>query len=144
MTEGGNLTLGRGNPPGSFSIQWTSSLETVPCFLVVKICLNHLPVLRGLWWSHLVCESFASAPAVASPVCWCQVAEQLAAVGYGVEVVGGESERVRVWECHVDWFSAEVAGPASVAGCLAQRCGFGAVAAVTVFGRSRHSRTCFR
>lgn len=36
MTEGGNLTLGRGNPPGSFSIQWTSSLETVPCFLVVK------------------------------------------------------------------------------------------------------------
>ena len=88
-----------------------------------------------------MCESFASAPTVASSVCWCQVAEQVAAVGYGVEVVGGESERVSVGQAHVDWFAAEVAGPAVVAGRFAQCCGFGAVAAVTVFG---HSRIYFR
>ena len=77
-------------------------------------------------------------------MCWCQVAEQVATVSYGVKVVGGESERVGVGQAHVDWFAAEVAGPAVVAGCLAECCGFGAVCAVTVFGRSRHSRTCFR
>ena len=119
MTEGGNLTLGRGNPPGSFSIQWTSSLETVPCFGREKICLNHLPVLCGLRWSHLVCESLAPAPGVASPVCGCEVAEQVAAVCDGVKVVGGEGERRRVGQGHVDWFAAEVAGPAVVAGRLA-------------------------
>lgn len=91
MTEGGNFMPGRGNPPGSFSIQWTSSLETVPCFDRKKsVCLNHSPVLCGLGWSHLVCEAFASAPTVASSVCGCEVAEQLAAVGDGVDVVGGE------------------------------------------------------
>lgn len=85
-----------------------------------------------------MCESFASAPTVASSVCRCQVAEQVAAVCYGVEVVGGESERVCVGQAHVDWFAAEVAGPAVVAGCFAECCGFGAVAAVAVLGRSRH------
>ena len=77
-------------------------------------------------------------------MCRCEVAEQVAAVSDGVEVVGGESERVSVREAHVDGFAAEVAGPAVVAGCFAQfGCAF-AVGAVTVLGRSRHSRTCFR
>ena len=67
----------------------------------------------------MVCESFASASAVASAVCGCEVAVESAAVGESVEMVGGESERVGVWECHVDWFAAEVAGPAGVAGCFA-------------------------
>lgn len=79
-------------------------------------------------------ESFAPAPAVASPVCGREVAEQVAAICYGVEVVGSESQRVSVGQAHVDWFAAEVAGPAVVAGCFAECCGFGAVAAVTVFG----------
>lgn len=91
-----------------------------------------------------MCESFAPAPAVASSVCRREVAEQVAAAGDCVEVVGGESQRVSVGQAHVDWFAAEVAGPAVVAGCLAECCGFGSVCAVTVFGCSRHSRTCFR
>ena len=74
-------------------------------------------------------------------MCWCQVAEQVAAVCYGVEVVGGESERVCVGQAHVDWFAAEVAGQPIVAGCFAQFGCAAAVCAVTVFG---HSRTCFR
>lgn len=90
MTEGGNLTLGRGNPLGYVSHSWTSSLETVPCFGREKICLGHLPVLCGLGWSHLVCESLTSAPAVAPPVCGCEVAVESAAVCDGVDVVGGE------------------------------------------------------
>lgn len=88
-----------------------------------------------------MCESLASAPTVASSVCGRQVAEQVATVSYGVKVVGGESERVCVREAHVDGFAAEMTGPASVAGCFAECCGFGAVAAVTVFG---HSRIYFR
>lgn len=91
-----------------------------------------------------MCKSFAPAPAVASPVCGRELAEQVAAAGDCSEVVGGESQRVSVGQVHVDWFAAEVAGPAVVAGCFAECCGVGAVAAVTVFGRSRHSRTCFR
>lgn len=91
-----------------------------------------------------MCESFASAPAVAPSVCRCQLAEQVAAGGEGYEVVGGEGERVCVGQAHVDWFAAEVAGPAVVAGCFAECCGVGAVSAVTVLGYSRHSRTCFR
>lgn len=91
-----------------------------------------------------MCESFASAPTVASAVCGCEVAEQVAAVSYGVKMVGGERQRVSVGQAHVDWFAAEVAGPAVVAGCFAQfGCAF-AVCSVTVFGSSRHSRTCFR
>lgn len=81
-----------------------------------------------------MCESFAPAPAVASPVCGRELAEQVAAAGDCSEVVGGESQRVSVRECHVDWFAAEVAWPPVVAGRLAQRCGVGAVAAVTVLG----------
>ena len=91
-----------------------------------------------------MCESFASAPAVASAVCGCEVAVESAAICDGVEVVGGESQRRGVWECHVDGFAAEVAWPPVVAGCFAE---FGcalAIGAVTVFGCSRHSRTCFR
>ena len=77
-------------------------------------------------------------------MCWREVAEQVAAVGYGVEVVGGEGQRVSVGQAHVDWFAAEVAGPAVVVGCFAQCCGFGAVGAVAVFTGSRHIHRCFR
>ncbi len=100
--------------------------------------------MRGLWCPHLVRESFASALAVASSVCWREVAEQVATVSYGIKMVGSESQRVSVGQAHVDGLATEVAGPAVVAGCFAECCGFGAVAAVTVLGRSRHSRTCFR
>lgn len=134
-----------GNPPGvRFPFSHHLKTKSVSSSSCQKNCLNHSPCLRGLRRSHLVCKSFASAPTVASSVCWRQVAEQLAAVSDGIEVVGCESERVSVGQAHVDWFAAEVAGPPVVAGCFAQ---FGcalAVCAVTVLGRSRHSRTCFR
>ena len=63
-----------------------------------------------------MCKSFASASAIASSVCGSQVAEQVATVSDGIKMVGSESQRVSVGQAHVDWFAAEVAGPAVVVG----------------------------